>query len=181
MQKDHDLIKQFQNGNHLSFEELVRKHLPSTIGFFFNITGDKMLSEDLSQDVFFKLHKSLKKFRFDASFSTYFYRVKLNTANSWLRTNKWKNLLHLDQIPDEGREDNLVEKEWTRRELWDAISRLPNKQRVVVVMRIAQELSYKEIHKVTGLTEGTAKVNFHHALKSLKKIMNNERTRKKNI
>ena len=105
MQNDHDLIKQFQNGNQLSFEELVRKHLSSTIGFFFNITGDKMLSEDLSQDVFFKLHKSLKKFRFDASFSTYFYRVKLNTANSWLRTNKWKNLLHLDQIPDEVRED----------------------------------------------------------------------------
>ena len=43
-------------------------------------------------------------------------------------------------------------------------------------MRIAQELSYKDIHKVTGLTEGTAKVNFHHALKSLKKIMNNEKT-----
>ena len=173
MQEDHDIVKEFQNGNQLSFENLVKKHLPSTMGFFFKITGDKMVSEDLSQDVFFKLHKSIKKFRFDSSFSTYFFRIKLNTANSWLRRNKWKNFLHLDQIPDLGKEDNEIEQEWTRKELWDAISRLPNKQRIVVVMRIAQELSYREIHKVTGITEGAGKVHFHNALKSLKKIMNN--------
>ena len=171
MQDDHDIIRELQNGNQLSFEKLVKKHLPSTMGFFFKITGDRMVSEDLSQDVFFKLHKNIKQFRFESSFSTYFFRIKLNTANSWLRSNKWKNFLHLDQISNLGEEDKKVEQEWSRKELWEAISRLPNKQRIVVVMRIAQELSYKEIRKVTGITEGAGKVHFHNALKSLKNTL----------
>ena len=53
MQDDHDIIRELQNGNQLSFEKLVKKHLPSSMAFFFKITGDKMVSEDLSQDVFF--------------------------------------------------------------------------------------------------------------------------------
>ena len=81
--------------------------------------------------------------------------------------------MHLDQIPDLGEEDNKVDLEWSRKELWEAISRLPNKQRIVVVMRIAQELTYREIHNVTGITEGAGKVHFHNALKSLKNTLGN--------
>jgi RNA polymerase sigma-70 factor (ECF subfamily) len=133
-----------------------------------------MAAEDLAQDVFFKLYKHLKNFRFEASFTTFLYRVNLNTANSWLTRNKWKNFLHLDQTPDRGARDTDVEDEWSRKELWGAIARLPNKQRSVVMMRIAQELPYKDIADMTGMSEGSAKVNYHHALKTLKKWLNNE-------
>ena len=169
MQNDHELIKEYQDGDRSAFEKIVRRHLSNTIGFFFNITGDRMAAEDLAQDVFFKLYKHLKNFRFEASFSTFLYRVNLNTANSWLSRNKWKNLLHLDQAPDRGARDTEVEDEWNRKELWDAIAKLPKKQRSVVVMRIAQELPYEEISETTGMSVGTAKVNYHHALKTLKK------------
>ena len=81
--------------------------------------------------------------------------------------------MHLDQISNLGEEDKKVEQEWSRKELWEAISRLPNKQRIIVVMRIAQELSYREIHKITGITEGAGKVHFHNALKSLKNTLGN--------
>ena len=67
-----------------------------------------------------------------------------------------------------------MEKGWIKKELWDAISNLPKKQRSVVIMRIAEELPYKEISNITGMSEGTAKVNFHHALKTLKDALNNE-------
>ena len=67
-----------------------------------------------------------------------------------------------------------MEKEWLNKELWDAISKLPKKQRSVVIMRIAEGLSYKEISVVTGMSEGTAKVNFHHALNTLKGVLNYE-------
>ncbi len=174
MQNDHDLIKEYQNGNISAYDQLVKNHLSNTIGFFFNITGDRMAAEDLAQDVFFKLYTHLKKFRFESKFSTYLYRVNLNVANSWLKRNKWKNILHLDQAPDRGERDTTLEQEWTRKELWDAVVKLPNKQRKVVIMRIAKEMPYKEIAEVTGMSEGTAKVNFHHAVRSLKEWLNDD-------
>ena len=145
MDNDYELIKLFHDGDKASFDRLVRRHLSNTVGFFYTITRDKMASEDLAQDVFFKLYTSLKKFKFQSAFSTYLYRTKLNTANSWFTRNKWKKLLHLDQILNQQTNDQSVEKEWLNKELWDAISKLPKKQRSVVIMRIAEELSYKEI------------------------------------
>jgi len=174
MQNDHELIKAYQNGDRSAYDQIVRRYLSSTIGFFYNITGNKMSAEDLAQDVFFKLYRHLKNFRFGSAFSTYLYRVNLNTANSWLKRNKWKNILHLDQTPDKGERDTELEQEWTRKELWDAVAKLPNKQRIVVIMRIAKEMPYKEISEVTGMTEGTSKVNFHHAVRTLKEWLNND-------
>ena len=129
MQNDHDLIHQYQNGNRSAYDEIVRRHLSNTIGFFYTITGDRMAAEDLAQDVFIKLFSHLKRFRFESAFTTYLYRINVNTANTWLKRNKWKNLLHLDQAPDRGEEDNRLEQEWTKEELWAAIKRLPRKQR----------------------------------------------------
>ena len=174
MQNDHELIKLFQNGDHKAYDRLVRRHLSNTIWFFYTITRDKMVAEDLAQDVFFKLFKNLNKFRFKSAFSTYLYRINLNTANSWFTRNKWKNFLHLDQAVDQHRVDKNLEKNWLNKELWDAISKLPKKQRSVVVMRIAKELPYKEISTVTGMSEGAAKVNFHHALQTLKEVLNED-------
>ena len=174
MENDHELIKLFQNGNQTAYDRLVRRHLSNTVGFFYTITGDKMVAEDLAQDVFFKLFKTLKNFKFQSAFSTYLYRTNLNTVNSWFTRNKWKRILHLDQILNQQKIDTSVEKGWIKKELWNAISNLPKKQRSVVVMRIAEELPYKEISNITGMSEGTAKVNFHHALRTLKDALNDE-------
>lgn len=143
MKNDHGLIKLFQKGDKGAFDKLVRKYLQNTVGFFYTITGDKMVPEDLAQDVFLKLFNTLRNFRFQSPFYTYLYRINLNTANSWFARNKWKNLLHLDQIINQQKKDTSVAKEWLNKELWDAISKLPKKQRSVVVMRIAKEFPYK--------------------------------------
>ena len=55
MQNAHELIQDYQNGNLSAFDEIVRRHLSNTIGFFYNITRDQMASEALAQDVFYKL------------------------------------------------------------------------------------------------------------------------------
>ena len=175
MQNDHDLIRQYQEeGSSAAFDLLVKRHLSNSIGFFFNITRDQMASEDLAQEVFYKLFKHLKSFRFESAFTTYLYRINMNAANSWLTRNKWKNFLHMDQTPDRGEYDTSLETEWAKKELWDAISKLPNKQRTVVMMRISQELPYKDISKITGMSVGTAKVNYHHAITTLKGWLNDE-------
>tara|TARA_Y100001958_G_C20937686_1_gene345456 strand:- start:66 stop:614 length:549 start_codon:yes stop_codon:yes gene_type:complete len=174
MPEDSDLIRKFQSGDENSFDELVKKHLNNVFGFFLKVTGDSMVAEDLAQDVFMKLYKNLKNFRHESSFSTYLFRINSNTANSWITRNKWKNILHLDQTHERGEIDSSIEKDWARKELWDEISKLPKKQRTVVMLRINETLSYKEISAITGMSEGTAKVNYHHALKKLKEVLDNE-------
>jgi len=74
-------------------------------------------------------------------------------SNTYLRRNKWRNLLHLDQAPDQGYMDTSLEDEWRRKELWDAISLLPPRQRMVVTMRISQEMPYREISDIMGISE----------------------------
>ena len=174
MLDDNELIQKFQNGDEKAFDQLVRNNLNNVFGFFMKVTRDEMSAEDLTQDVFMKLYKNLKNFRHDSNFSTYLYRINSNTANSWITRNKWKNLLHLDQAPDKGEYDIKNEYEWTKKELWNEISKLPNKQRRVMILRITDSLSYSEISKITGMSEGTAKVNFHHGLKKLKEVLSND-------
>ena len=174
MLDDNELIQKFQNGDEKAFDQLVRNNLNNVFGFFMKVTRDEMSAEDLTQDVFMKLYKNLKNFRHDSDFSTYLYRINSNTVNSWITRNKWKNLLHLDQAPDKGEYDIKNEREWSKEELWNEISKLPNKQRRVMILRITDSLSYSEISKITGMSEGTAKVNFHHGLKKLKEVLSND-------
>ena len=174
MLDDNELIQKFQNGDEKAFDQLVRNNLNNVFGFFMKVTRDEMSAEDLTQDVFMKLYKNLKNFRHDSNFSTYLYRINSNTVNSWITRNKWKNLLHLDQAPDKGEYDIKNEAEWTKEELWNEISKLPNKQRRVMILRITDSLSYSEISKITGMSEGTAKVNFHHGLKKLKEVLSSD-------
>jgi len=174
MLDDNELIQKFQNGDEKAFDQLVRNNLNNVFGFFMKVTRDEMSAEDLTQDVFMKLYKNLKNFRHDSNFSTYLYRINANTVNSWITRSKWKNLLHLDQAPDKGEYDIKNEAEWTKEELWNEISKLPNKQRRVMILRITDSLSYSEISKITGMSEGTAKVNFHHGLKKLKEVLSND-------
>ena len=174
MLDDNELIQKFQNGDEKAFDQLVRNNLNYVFGFFMKVTRDEMSAEDLTQDVFMKLYKNLKNFRHDSNFSTYLYRINSNTINSWITRNKWKNLLHLDQAPDKGEYDIKNETEWSKEELWNEISILPNKQRRVMILRITDSLSYSEISKITGMSEGAAKVNFHHGLKKLKEVLSND-------
>jgi len=64
----------------------------------------------------------------------------------------------MDQAPDRGERDTSLENEWTKKELWDAIAKLPKKQRTVVMMRIAQNLPYKDISEITGMSNITEEV-----------------------
>ena len=123
--------------------------------------------------IFIKMYKALKKFRFESEFKTYLYRANINMSNTYLRRNKWKNMLHLDQISAPQYLDTTNEDKWKRKELWDAIARLPKIQRMVVTMRTTENLPYKEIAKIMNISENSAKVNYHHAVESLKIFFEN--------
>ena len=125
-------------------------------------------AEDLAQNIFIKMYKALKKFRFESEFKTYLYRANVNMSNTYLRRTKWKNMLHLDQAPEPSFIDDSVEDAWMKKELWDAIASLPKRQRKVITMRLTEKTPYKEIADILAISENSAKVSYHHAVKSLK-------------
>ncbi len=174
MKTDHELIKAFQKGNRIAFEDLVRRYLSEVVGFFLRFTNDEMAADDLAQDVFLKLYKSLANFRFEADFKTYLYRINLNRANSYLRRNRWKHLLHLDQIPERVQQSGADNYKWSKTELWQAVAGLPKKQRLVVMMRVSQELPFKDIARILSISTGSAKVNFHHGITKMKSELGTE-------
>ncbi len=171
MKKDRELMQDFQNGDEEAFNELVRRYLDLVHGFFQKLTNDEMEAEDLAQTVFIKLFKSLKNFRFKSEFNTYLYRVNANTANTYFKRNKWRNILHLDQTVEPTYDDNEQDREWKKEEIWNAISKLPKKQRSVVMIRISEMLPFKDIGNILHMSEGTAKVNFHHGIKRIKTLL----------
>ena len=175
MKTDRELIEEFQRGSDAAFNELVRKYLDLVYHFFQKITPDKMEAEDLAQTVFIKLFKALKKFRFESEFNTYLYRVNINTANTYFKRNKWRNMLHLDQAPDPVYVDTSQDRQWRKEEIWAAVGQLPKKQRLVVMMRISQALPFKDIGNILDMTEGSAKVNYHHGIKRVKSLLGNNK------
>ena len=175
MKTDRELIEEFQRGSDEAVNEHVPRYLDLVYRFFQKITPDKMEAEDLAQTVFIKLFKALKKFRFESEFNTYLYRVNVNTANTYFKRNKWRNMLHLDQVPETGYVDTVQEKEWRKEEVWVVVARLPKKQRLVVMMRISQALPFKDIGNILDITKGSAKVNYHHGIKRVKSLLGNNK------
>ena len=173
MRTDSELIKDFQRGSNEAFDELVSRHLSNTYGFFRKFTDSNEEAEDLAQSIFIKMYKALKKFRFDSEFKTYLFRANVNMSNTYLRRNKWRNMLHLDQAPEPTFVDVSVEDAWMKKELWDAIATLPKKQRLVMTMRLTNNHSYKEIAAILGISENSAKVSYHHAVERLKEKFKN--------
>lgn len=171
MKTDHELIREYQNGDPSAFETLVKRHLDSVYQFFYRITADEMDAEDLAQTVFIKCYKGLKYFRFNAEFTTYLYRAKINTVNTYFSRNKWRNFLHLDEVDVAYIHEN--DREYAKKELWNFIAKLPRKQREVVLMRLSQNLPFKEISNILNISEDSAKVNYHYGVNKLKDWLKN--------
>tara|TARA_B100001996_G_C18544723_1_gene548412 strand:+ start:385 stop:906 length:522 start_codon:yes stop_codon:yes gene_type:complete len=168
MRTDNELIKDFQEGSEKAFNDLVDRYLSSTYGFFRKFTDSCEEAEDLAQNIFIKMYKALKKFRFESEFKTYLYRANVNMSNTYLRRTKWKNILHLDQVSEPSFVDDSVEDAWMKKELWDAIATLPRRQRMIITMRLTECSPYREIATMLGISENSAKVSYHHAVATLK-------------
>jgi len=173
--KDHDLIKQFNRGNREAFNRLVKRYMNDTYNYYYSITQDPLDADELTQKVFVQVFKSLKKFRYEAAFSTYLYRIKVNTLNSYFSNNRWRSFLGLDQMPELETTDEDFDKKTLSVELWKAIEQLPKKQRSVISLRITDNLKFKEVGEILKISEDAAKNNYSHGIKSLQKIMGKKR------
>lgn len=174
---DDQLVERAKNGDLSAFEELMLRYQKAVYYFVLRILKDPQEAEDTVQKIFLLAFKNIRGFRAESSFKTWIYRIGINQCHNFFRAEKNREPVNLEELPlADGRSDperDFSEKEQSAR-LKKAVEKLPYKQRMVVTLRIYQDLSFEEIGQALGMRSNSAKVNFHHALEKLKGYMRTE-------
>ncbi len=174
--EDRELIRLSQQRNGEAFGELVKRYKGKVFSLAYGITRDRAAADDLAQEVFIKAYFALPKFKFQSEFGTWLYRISVNHIKDYLRKNKARHLeVPLEELSEKAvaTTDPSHEEVWTaekRRALVQAaLARLPEKHRIILILRDIQGLSYEEISRILALSAGTVDSRLHRARKKLRK------------
>lgn len=180
--EDKELIDQILAGRLEAFESLVRKYQRMGGAIAYAVVGDVHLAEDVLQDAFLKTFRSIGSVRKPERFRAWFAGLVRSRAIDVLRQRRAHGWLPLaDGVPGGGgaRGTSPVEEEQVRRELQEriraAIGELPEEDRLVVVLKHMEGLSYKEIAEILGKTEGAIESRLFRARQALKRKLPAER------
>jgi len=171
--QDAALVKAIQAGDMAAFDQLVVKHKDKLFNMVYWFLADYQEANDCAQETFIKVFKSIKKFRSESSFSTWLYRIAINTCKNRLKssTYRWKKKTVPLENPESSEQgnrsyeiqndspspENKLEKKEMLMMIQKAVNALPEEQNRVIVLRDIQGLSYQEIVDITGLNLGTVK------------------------
>jgi len=170
---DAAFVRAVQAGDMAAFDHLVVKHKDKLFNMVYWLLGDYQEANDCAQEIFIKVFKSIKKFRFQSSFSTWLYRIAINTCKNRLKSSayRWKKRTVSLENPESSKQDNRsykiqngspspenkLEKKEKIMLIQKAVNALPEEQNRVIVLRDIQGLSYRKIVDITGQNLGTVK------------------------
>lgn len=179
---DQELIAESISGNDEAFPELLSRYIKPIYNFSRRLSGSPADAEDISQEVFVKVWKNLKKYRPGESVKTWIFTIARNTAIDWLR--KRRHLMFSDFERDGGENpfiENLTDTEILQDEryaqaedreaLESAVSRLSLPHREVLVLHYTLGLTFDEIGKILGEPLHTVKSRHQRAILALREIM----------
>ena len=167
-----DLVVRLKEGDDVAFQEVFELYKDLVYTLALNLLADKSEAMDVTQEVFFTLHRKIHQFRGDSSLKTWLYRVALNQAanrNRWWKRRRRSRTISLSLTrPENGaRELELIsdgvgpDRQMLSTELCQALreglDRLTFEQRAAVTLRDVHSLSYQEISSVQGVHVGTVK------------------------
>jgi RNA polymerase sigma-70 factor (ECF subfamily) len=173
MSEEH-LVAACLAGQREAFDLIVERHRRTVYQLCYRFVGNHEDASDLSQDVFVRAYKGLRRFRGQSSLGTWLYRIGVNVCLN--RVSVKKPLTEsIDARPhlDERAKDAAVELLRGERaaEVRAAIAQLPRKQRATLILRVYHELSHDEIAGILGSSVGAVKANFFHALGNLRRLL----------
>ena len=132
-------------------------------------------SNDVTQEVFIKIHKAIDRFREDAQLYTWIYRIATNECLSFLNKKKRRFFLPLEDVNKElsNKIDSAPEMDGDeiQKKLQKALLTLPDKQRLVFNMKYYEEMTYEEMAGITDTSVGALKASFHHATKKIEDFL----------
>lgn len=169
------LVTAARDGDRAAFDELVRVTYAETFTLALRLTGNEEDARDVVQDAYIRAFRGLARFRGDAQFSTWMYRITANCANTHLAKRSKHRHEVLDDHDDLVAQDHLAanpqlqaDATALRHRLTAALELLPPKLRQVVVLRDIYDLPHEAIATELGISETAAKVRLHRARKKLR-------------
>ena len=176
---ERSLIRLAQEGDQDAFARLVETHQRLVYSLALQRVGDHHDAEEVAQTAFFKAWRALPRFRGDAAFSTWLYRLTVNAATDLLRQRK-RETLSLDdpdlpplRDPAPGPAE-LARRRERREALARAVDALPKQARTVLLLRETEGLSYEEIAARTGVPVGTVRSRLSRTRRSLADILRDQ-------
>ena len=173
---DEAIITKILNGDQQAYAELVDKYKDRVFSLVIGIVRNQVIAEELAQDIFVKVYHSLSKFRGDASFSSWLYRIAYNTAISETRKRKVKMQPfedYLEKSADwELSEIDHVEENEARHILLErAIKTLEPEEKLILMLYYFEDHSVDDISRTSGLSQSNVKVKLFRLRSKLKGIM----------
>lgn len=170
---DNQAMIEVRDGKVEKLAILFERHHVALFNFFLRLTANRNLSEDLVQEVFFRILKYRHTYQGQSKFTIWMYQIARNTHIDYLRKRK-------EEVPLEDQWDEAVSQDLTPAEkmelqqeivlLHKALAKLPLKKREILILSRFQNLKYTEIAELFGWHTGTVKAHIHRATKELGKI-----------
>ncbi|MFO8056320.1 MAG: sigma-70 family RNA polymerase sigma factor [bacterium] len=186
-EEDRELIDRFLKGEDQAFNRLVLKYQNKAFNLCYRFLGDPDEAEDMAQEVFMTVHKSLPKFRGDSLFSTWLFRITVNHCKNrikFLGRRRYYQSVSMDQpqetedgdlyheVEDESPDpESALDSRETQDLVQEAISRLEPEHRLVIVLRDIEDVPYEEIAEMLGIKVGTVKSRIHRGRSELKSLL----------
>lgn len=167
------LIEAARDGDRAAFDEIVRRTHRDVFSLAVRLTGDEEDANDVTQEVYVRAYKAIRRFRGDAAIGTWLYRICANCSATFLKKRSRQRHDVLDEtavVTDDAPENDPVlraEASVARHDIESAIRQLPDRLRSVVVLRDVYDLSHNEIAEQLDITESAAKVRLHRARRKL--------------
>lgn len=169
------LVEHARNGSTLCFDELVDRYREKALRLVTSTLGVRFDSEDIIQDVFIKVYRSLDRFRGDASFSTYLYTVTINRCRDEMRRAKIRRFFSFDDWFSRDGENmlqsengNHLEQDERVAAVRAAMNRLPSQTKMLLHLREIEEVSYRDLAEIFEVEIGTIKSRLARAREKLR-------------
>jgi RNA polymerase sigma-70 factor (ECF subfamily) len=181
------LIRKLRERDEKAFREIVERYGDTVYNLTYRMLGNREEAEDVSQEVFITVFKSIESFRGDSKFSTWLYRIAVNHCKNRIKylsrrhdrdQSEYDEEVMRDQAAGAAtapapvpRPDKQLEGVELEQIMQRCIAGLDEEHRLVIVLRDVEDLSYEEICAITNLPVGTVKSRLHRARLALKKMM----------
>jgi RNA polymerase sigma factor (sigma-70 family) len=171
---DAELLAAFGAGDPKAFEALVRRYQRAVLAIARRFARDEDDAEDLAQRAFINASARAAGWR-GGSFKSWLFRIVVNLSKNHLRDiarfDRSAEAAELEASPTLAGAEERIARVQEQRALREAVAKLPRRQREVLLLRIDGDLPFAEVAATLGITEVNAKVNFHHAVQKLKKLV----------
>jgi RNA polymerase sigma-70 factor (ECF subfamily) len=170
---EREALEACRRGEREAFGLLVERYQREIYRLCYRYVGNHEDANDMAQEAFLKAWRALPSFRGDSAFSTWIYRIAVNTCLNFRSSRKPPTDEPSEALPDlttPSAPERLADRD-RERQVRAAVARLPEKQRATLILKVYHELTHEEVARVLGSSVGTVKANLFHAMANLRRLV----------